>query len=149
MRGCIRFIQMQPKTLRSESVVILAIRCDTLFCVCTECGNQQPTRKSCFNRQEGRFSHPAPAMNNCCHCGTHGTDTYQLQQLSINKNTANTNRAQSNVFFMLSLCLRIIFRSKLRLAEAVVKAEREHPCAETRQIVRFIESSRRGLISFA
>lgn len=44
---------------------------------------------------------------------------------------------------------RIIFRSNLRLAEALVKAEREHPSAETRQIVRFIESSRRGLISFA
>jgi UDP-N-acetylglucosamine acyltransferase len=43
---------------------------------------------------------------------------------------------------------RIIFRSGLRLAEALVKAEREYPSAETRQVVRFIESSRRGLISF-
>jgi UDP-N-acetylglucosamine acyltransferase len=44
---------------------------------------------------------------------------------------------------------RIIFRSKLRLAEALAKAEREHPSTETRQIVHFIESSRRGVISFA
>jgi UDP-N-acetylglucosamine acyltransferase len=43
---------------------------------------------------------------------------------------------------------RIVFRSKLRLAEALAKAEREHPSPETRQIVRFIESSRRGVISF-
>jgi UDP-N-acetylglucosamine acyltransferase len=43
---------------------------------------------------------------------------------------------------------RIIFHSGLRLAEALVKAEREYPTAQTRQIVRFIESSRRGLISF-
>lgn len=44
---------------------------------------------------------------------------------------------------------RMIFRSDLRLAEALVEAEREHPSAETRQIVRFIESSRRGILSFA
>jgi UDP-N-acetylglucosamine acyltransferase len=44
---------------------------------------------------------------------------------------------------------RIIFRSKLRLAEALAKAEREHPSKETRQIVCFIESSHRGVISFA
>ncbi len=44
---------------------------------------------------------------------------------------------------------RIIFRSNLRLAEALVNAERHHPTAETRQIVHFIESSRRGVISFA
>lgn len=44
---------------------------------------------------------------------------------------------------------RIIFRSNLRLAEALVKAAREYPGAETRRIIRFIESSHRGLISFA
>jgi UDP-N-acetylglucosamine acyltransferase len=44
---------------------------------------------------------------------------------------------------------RLIFRSGLRLAEALVRAERRHPGPETEQIVRFIQSSRRGLISFA
>jgi len=44
---------------------------------------------------------------------------------------------------------RIIFRSPLRLAEALVTVEREFPTAETRQIVHFIESSRRGVISFS
>jgi UDP-N-acetylglucosamine acyltransferase len=44
---------------------------------------------------------------------------------------------------------RIIFRSPLPLAEALVKAEHEFPTAETRQIVHFIASSRRGVISFA
>lgn len=44
---------------------------------------------------------------------------------------------------------RIIFRSHLHLVEALVKAEREHPTPETRKIVHFIESSRRGVISFA
>lgn len=44
---------------------------------------------------------------------------------------------------------RLIFRSGLRLAEALVKAEQTYPGPETEQIVRFIQSSRRGLISFA
>lgn len=44
---------------------------------------------------------------------------------------------------------RIIYRSGLRLAEALRKAEHEHPSLETRLIVRFIESSKRGVISFA
>jgi len=44
---------------------------------------------------------------------------------------------------------RIIFRSGLRLAEALVTAEKSYPGPETRQIVHFIESSRRGIISFA
>jgi len=43
----------------------------------------------------------------------------------------------------------IIFRSGLRQAEALQKAEQDYPCPQTRQIVRFIESSRRGVISFA
>jgi len=44
---------------------------------------------------------------------------------------------------------RIVFHSKLRLAEALVTAERDYPSPETRQIVHFMESSRRGVISFA
>jgi UDP-N-acetylglucosamine acyltransferase len=44
---------------------------------------------------------------------------------------------------------RLIFRSGLRLAEALVEAERAYPGPETAAIVRFIESSRRGVISFA
>lgn len=44
---------------------------------------------------------------------------------------------------------RIVYRSGLRLAEALGKAERDYPAPETRQIVRFIGSSRRGVISFA
>ncbi|WP_133513120.1 acyl-ACP--UDP-N-acetylglucosamine O-acyltransferase [Candidatus Thiosymbion oneisti] len=44
---------------------------------------------------------------------------------------------------------RVIFRSGLRQAAALAKAERDYPSPQTRQIVRFIESSRRGVISFA
>jgi UDP-N-acetylglucosamine acyltransferase len=44
---------------------------------------------------------------------------------------------------------RMIFRSGLRLAEALARAEADYPGDETRQIVQFIQSSRRGLISFA
>jgi UDP-N-acetylglucosamine acyltransferase len=43
----------------------------------------------------------------------------------------------------------MIFRSGLRLAEALARAEADYPGDETRQIVQFIQSSRRGLISFA
>ncbi|NCA69045.1 MAG: acyl-[acyl-carrier-protein]--UDP-N-acetylglucosamine O-acyltransferase [Sphingobacteriia bacterium] len=43
---------------------------------------------------------------------------------------------------------RLVFRSGLRLAEALVRAEQEYPGPETRQIVQFIESSRRGIVSF-
>jgi UDP-N-acetylglucosamine acyltransferase len=44
---------------------------------------------------------------------------------------------------------RLVLRSGLRLAEALVRAEREYPSPETTRIVRFLESSRRGIISFA
>jgi UDP-N-acetylglucosamine acyltransferase len=44
---------------------------------------------------------------------------------------------------------RVIFRSNLRLADALAQAEGTYPSPETQQIVRFIESSRRGVISFA
>ena len=44
---------------------------------------------------------------------------------------------------------RLLFRSGLRLAEALVEAERTYPGPETDAIVRFIQSSRRGIISFA
>lgn len=44
---------------------------------------------------------------------------------------------------------RLIFRSGLRLAEALVEAERTFPGPETAAIVRFIQTSRRGVISFA
>ena len=43
---------------------------------------------------------------------------------------------------------RLVFRSGLRLAEALVQAETEHPGPETVQLVQFIQSSRRGVISF-
>lgn len=43
---------------------------------------------------------------------------------------------------------RLIFRSGLRLTEALVRAEQDYPSPETRRIVRFIESSRRGVVSF-
>jgi len=44
---------------------------------------------------------------------------------------------------------RLIFRSGLRLAEAILEARKTYPGPETEEIVRFIESSRRGVISFA
>jgi UDP-N-acetylglucosamine acyltransferase len=44
---------------------------------------------------------------------------------------------------------RIIFRSGLPLATALAKATEEHPSPDTQRIVRFIKSSRRGVISFA
>ncbi len=44
---------------------------------------------------------------------------------------------------------RLVFRSGLRLVEALVRAETEHPGPETDQLVQFIQSSRRGIISFA
>lgn len=43
---------------------------------------------------------------------------------------------------------RLIFKSGLRLAEALAEAERTYPSPETRHIVHFIESSRRGVLSF-
>lgn len=43
---------------------------------------------------------------------------------------------------------RLIFRSGLRRSEALVKALELHPGAETEQIVHFIRSSRRGVVSF-
>jgi UDP-N-acetylglucosamine acyltransferase len=44
---------------------------------------------------------------------------------------------------------RLIFRSGLRLAEALVEAERTFPRPETAAIVHFIQTSHRGVISFA
>lgn len=43
---------------------------------------------------------------------------------------------------------RLIFRAGLLRAEAIEKAERDYPSPQTRQILRFIASSRRGVISF-
>jgi UDP-N-acetylglucosamine acyltransferase len=43
---------------------------------------------------------------------------------------------------------RLIFRSGLRLAEALMRVEREYPSPETERIVQFIQSSRRGVVSF-
>jgi UDP-N-acetylglucosamine acyltransferase len=43
---------------------------------------------------------------------------------------------------------RLVFHSGLRLAQALVRAESEYPSPETQQIVQFIQSSRRGLISY-
>jgi UDP-N-acetylglucosamine acyltransferase len=44
---------------------------------------------------------------------------------------------------------RLLLGSGLRLAEALVYAESEYPGAETERIIRFIQSSRRGVLSFA
>lgn len=44
---------------------------------------------------------------------------------------------------------RLIFRSGLRLAEALVRAERAYPTPETEHIVRFVRCAQRGVISFA
>jgi len=44
---------------------------------------------------------------------------------------------------------RIIFRSGLHQVEALLKAEQRYPSPETHRIVQFIESSRRGVISFS
>ena len=44
---------------------------------------------------------------------------------------------------------RIIYRSGLRLAEALRRAEHAHPSPETQHIVRFIQASKRGVISYA
>jgi UDP-N-acetylglucosamine acyltransferase len=44
---------------------------------------------------------------------------------------------------------RIVFRTGLRLAEALVRAEREYPSPETDRIVQFIQSSPRGCVSGA
>lgn len=43
---------------------------------------------------------------------------------------------------------RLIFRSGLRLPEALVRAERDYPGPETQRIIQFVQSSRRGVISF-
>lgn len=43
----------------------------------------------------------------------------------------------------------LLFRSGLRLSDALLRAETEHPGPETRQIVRFVQASRRGVISAA
>lgn len=42
---------------------------------------------------------------------------------------------------------RLVFKSGLRLADALIRAEQDYSSTETKQIVRFIQSSRRGLIS--
>jgi UDP-N-acetylglucosamine acyltransferase len=44
---------------------------------------------------------------------------------------------------------RVIFRSGLRMVDAMQKAEQEYPGPETAQILSFIQSSSRGMISFA
>lgn len=44
---------------------------------------------------------------------------------------------------------RVIFRSGLRRSAALARAEQDYPSPQTRQIVHFIESSRRRVISFA
>jgi len=43
---------------------------------------------------------------------------------------------------------RTLFRGGLRLTEALVAIERDYPSPETRRIVRFVEASRRGILSF-
>jgi UDP-N-acetylglucosamine acyltransferase len=43
---------------------------------------------------------------------------------------------------------RLVYRSGLRLADALAQAERDFPSPETDHIVRFCQSSRRGLTSF-
>ncbi len=43
----------------------------------------------------------------------------------------------------------LVFRSGLRLTETLIRAENELPSEETRQIVQFVQSSRRGVISAA
>jgi UDP-N-acetylglucosamine acyltransferase len=44
---------------------------------------------------------------------------------------------------------RILFRSGLRLPAALTKAQETYPCPETDQIIGFIQSGRRGLLSHA
>lgn len=44
---------------------------------------------------------------------------------------------------------RIIFRSGLRLPEALARVQETHPAPEARQIVAFIRASQRGVTSFA
>lgn len=44
---------------------------------------------------------------------------------------------------------RTLFRSGLRRSAALARAEQDYPSPLTRQILRFIESSHRGVISFA
>lgn len=44
---------------------------------------------------------------------------------------------------------RVIFRSGLPRADALAQVERDYPSPHARQILRFIESSRRGVISYA
>jgi UDP-N-acetylglucosamine acyltransferase len=43
---------------------------------------------------------------------------------------------------------RLVFRSGLPLAQALVRAQSQYPSPETRQLVQFIQSSRRGLVSY-
>jgi UDP-N-acetylglucosamine acyltransferase len=43
---------------------------------------------------------------------------------------------------------RLVFRSGLRSGEVLVRAEQEYPGPETQAIVQFIQSSRRGVVSF-
>jgi UDP-N-acetylglucosamine acyltransferase len=44
---------------------------------------------------------------------------------------------------------RLLFRSGLRLTEALARAEREFSAPETGQIITFIHASQRGVIAFA
>jgi UDP-N-acetylglucosamine acyltransferase len=76
-------------------------------------------------------------------------DGHRAQIIGLNLVGLRRNGFSQDQRSTIKSVYRIIFRSGLRLAEALVRAEKAYPGPETREIVRFIKSSRRGVISFA
>ncbi len=66
-----------------------------------------------------------------------------INAVGLRRHGFTTDRRQ-----IIKAVYRVIYRGGLRLAEALVTAESAYPHPETRKIVHFIESSRRGILSF-
>jgi UDP-N-acetylglucosamine acyltransferase len=76
-------------------------------------------------------------------------DGHRAQIVGLNVVGLRRNRFTQEQRSAIKAVYRMIFRSGLSRAEALTKAERDYPSPQTRQIVRFIATSRRGVISFA
>lgn len=66
-----------------------------------------------------------------------------INVIGLRRNGFSSDRRQN-----IKAVYRTIFRSGLRLAEALVAVETDFPSPDTRQIVGFVQSSRRGILSF-
>ena len=75
-------------------------------------------------------------------------DGHRARMLGLNLVGLKRNGFNQEQRNRIKAVYRLVLRSGLRLAEALVRAEREYPGPETDHIVQFIQSSRRGLISF-